>query len=243
MMQDFPGSDIRDLDGLAVCWADVPFAFWDVMFLAEPILTTQGLREQLRSASSYMRGKRQAGFLVLADELLQLTPEDAKAVLEEERFTYAMRMRGMDGDVRAFSPASPVAGLEIRRVTDDAMLEAYALLNCEAYSMPPAIAASSLTPLWREPAFSYIGYVDGQPVSASSTIVHDGHLYVGLVATHESHRRRGYAEALLRHSVGQAHQATGITRTTLDATDAGFPTYLRIGYKHTSTLHAYVPTL
>jgi GNAT superfamily N-acetyltransferase len=48
-----------------------------------------------------------------------------------------------------------------------------------------------------------------------------------LVATTPDARRKGYGEAVVRHALQTAHEATGIRRTVLHATEDGYPIYLR----------------
>src|ERR1044071_4223414 len=78
-----------------------------------------------------------------------------------------------------------------------------------------------------------VGYVDGAPVSTSTTALVDGRLYVMMVATDAAHRNRGYAEAVMRRSLARAQAATGIRRTVLHASPAGKPLYASMGYRVT----------
>jgi ribosomal protein S18 acetylase RimI-like enzyme len=63
----------------------------------------------------------------------------------------------------------------------------------------------------------------------------DGYRYVALVATDPSTQRRGYAEAAMRHALEVAAEQHGDCPTVLHATDAGRPTYARMGYVKIST--------
>jgi ribosomal protein S18 acetylase RimI-like enzyme len=51
-----------------------------------------------------------------------------------------------------------------------------------------------------------------------------------LVATAPEARRKGYGEAVVRLALQTAYEATGISRTVLHVTEAGYPLYLRLGY-------------
>jgi hypothetical protein len=62
------------------------------------------------------------------------------------------------------------------------------------------------------------------------------------VATLPAYQRRGYADAAIRFSLGEMSRRTGITRTTLHATEAGRPTYLRMGYHDTAVFTGYMRT-
>jgi GNAT superfamily N-acetyltransferase len=66
-----------------------------------------------------------------------------------------------------------------------------------------------------------------------TAIINEGCLFLFLVATMPEARRKGYGEAVVRHALQTAYEATGISRTVLHATEAGHPLYLRLGYHPT----------
>ena len=51
---------------------------------------------------------------------------------------------------------------------------------------------------------SYVGYVDGEPVSTTAVVTGAGVLGVYNVATLPGHQRKGYGEAVMRHAIDQA---------------------------------------
>jgi GNAT superfamily N-acetyltransferase len=129
------------------------------------------------------------------------------------------------------------SSLQIKR-TDEAGLLDYADVNCEAYGFPLEWGRSGLSgsTLWTEKAYSFLGYENDR---AASAIANDGCLYLALVATRPDLQRKGYAEAVVRPALQAAHEATGLKRTILHATDAGYPVYQRVGYHRTANLRAY----
>ena len=239
LTREFAGVHIAEQDGLAVRWADNPFTFWNAVFLTEAVDSVERLRKKLRAAAALRRTKREAGFLLVAEDQLALMRGDVQNVTAQEGFAFALHFTGMAADAAALHANPAPVQLNKRRVTDDEALTAYARLNCEAYGMPASIAPSALTPVWKKSGYSYLGYKNGELVSTAAAFAHEGSLYVGLVATRADFRKQGCAEAMLRHAVAEARRATGINRTTLHATDAGFPTYRRIGYEPTARILVY----
>jgi predicted acetyltransferase len=67
-------------------------------------------------------------------------------------------------------------------------------------------------------------------VSTATAIINEGCLFLFLVATTPEARCKEYGEAAVRQALQTAHEATGISRTVLHATEAGYPLYLRLGY-------------
>jgi GNAT superfamily N-acetyltransferase len=69
--------------------------------------------------------------------------------------------------------------------------------------------------------------------TTATAIINEGCIFLFLVATAPDARRKGYGEAVTRHALQTAREATGIRRTVLHATEPGYPIYLRLGYHPT----------
>jgi predicted GNAT family N-acyltransferase len=83
--------------------------------------------------------------------------------------------------------------------------------------------------------------MDGAPAAGAFATPLEDALYVGWVATAKGHRGRGLAELVMRTSLEAAHRATGLDRTVLHATEAGFPVYVRMGYRAVVGFPVYGP--
>ena len=122
----------------------------------------------------------------------------------------------------------PLPTLEYRAIDSDAMAVLAWDINCDAYAMPREVGRTAASiHMWKEGANGYIGYLNGEPVTTATVIRTDGHRNVIMVATVEPHRRKGYAEAVMRRTLDTA----GEGRTILHATRDGFPLYQRMGYQ------------
>src|SRR4029077_11371268 len=111
----------------------------------------------------------------------------------------------------------------------------FAELNCAAYGVPIETGRSLLKEhtLWREHAYGFVAYQGDKPVSNATAIINEGCLFLFLVATATDARRKGYGEAVVRHALQTGHEATGVRRTVLHATESGYPIYRRLGYHPT----------
>ena len=240
IIQDLPGAEISDDAGLSFRWADHIFPFWNAVFLSEPAEDAILLRQRLRTAAAYMRKKRRPGLLWLFDEHLgKSAREKLPEILGEEMLELALPATGMAGEFFPLqTPGHPV--LRITRVVDESMLRDYVQINCHAYGMPLEYGHGALDPaFWIEKSYSYLGYENGKAVAAASAFVNEGCLFLALVATRPEAQKKGYAEAVVRFALQSAHEATGLKRTILHATDAGHPVYRRIGYYDTARIMAY----
>ncbi len=236
-----PGADIREKPGLSICWADSPFPFWNAIFITEPSLDAAGLNSRLKEAAEYARQKREPGLIYVCEEHLTSSARAGlPAALTEAGVELSLPVHGMAGDILPLAPSRRPA-LQMRRVTEEAQLMLFADINCEGYGFPLDWGRAGLRGmrLWTDRAFSYVGFEGDRAVCCASVIAHDGSLYLALVATRPSAQRKGYGEAVVRHTLRSAHDSTGLCRTILHASDAGMPVYRRVGYHKTASFFAY----
>lgn len=229
------------LPGLDVVWADVPLFFYNVLFLSGPVADAADLQARTARVIEYMAGERQPGMFVVCEELLPAGLNGDEA-LAASGFVPAVVMSGMAAQ-ELLPPTRPLQVLEYRRVGGEqqTLVDLYDL-NAQAYGLPVEMCRGSMGPLsgWGENAFGYVGYLEDRAVTSAATLIVDGRLYVALVATLKEAQRRGYAEAVIRHSLAEASRANGLTRTVLHASEEGFPVYVRMGYHTTGKFTAYV---
>ncbi|GGS81685.1 MULTISPECIES: GNAT family N-acetyltransferase [Streptomyces] len=236
-----PGADVRDLPGIAVRWADCRFAFWNCVTLTDVDADAALVEHRLGQAAEIMRSKRHPGFLWLFEDLLgDEARAGVRSAAERAGLEYAFPGTGMAGDLLPLpEPSHP--DLTFVRVTADEQLRAYADLNSRAYGFPLEDGRDGLlgSALWTSEVHAYLGLRDGDPVTCAATVEADGRLFVVLVATAPEWQRRGYGEAVTRKALYEGARATGLTRATLHATEAGAPVYPRIGFEPNSPVHFY----
>ncbi|MGK5639079.1 GNAT family N-acetyltransferase [Streptomyces sp. URMC 126] len=236
-----PDADVRDLPGIAVRWADSRFAFLNCLTLTEPEADAELVERRLGEAVEIMRAKKHPGFLWLFEDLVH---EEARATLrttaERAGLRYAFPGTGMAGDLLPIpGPAHP--DLTFARVRTDEQLRAYADLQSRAYGFPLEEGRAGLigSPLWKNGLYAYLALRGDEPVACAATVEARGRLFTAFVATDPRWQRRGYGEAVTRKALYEGARATGLTRATLHATEAGAPVYPRIGFKPNSPMHFY----
>ncbi|MFD3687022.1 GNAT family N-acetyltransferase [Nocardiopsis sp. NPDC058631] len=234
-------ADVRDLPGIAVRWADCRFAFWNCVTLTDVGADAALVEERLTRAADIMRSKTRPGFLWLFEDLLgEDARAGARAGAERAGLEYAFSGTGMAGDLLPVAePSHP--DLAFVRVTTDEQVRAYADLNSRAYGFPLEDGRDGLlgSALWKQGVYAYLGLRDGVPVTCAGAVEVQGRLFVALVATDPEWQRRGYGEAVTRKALHEGGRATGLTRATLHATEAGTPVYPRIGFRPNSPVHFY----
>jgi GNAT superfamily N-acetyltransferase len=231
----FPGVDGTDRPGLAMSWPNTHFPFYNSLFLTERLTDAQVLRERVQEAAAYMRARPQGGWFVLClDHLSGSAKASLAATLARAKFVQSIPMTGMAGEILPMQ-APGHAALRFVRISDDSTIQAFAELNCVSYSIPIETSLSLVNEhtLWHQHAYGFVAYEGDKPVSTATAIINEGCLFLFLVATSPDARRKGYGEAVVRHALQTAYEATGIRRTVLHATEDGYPLYLRLGYRPT----------
>src|ERR1035438_7295648 len=92
---------------------------------------------------------------------------------------------------------------------------------------------------WTADMWGFVGYLDGASVATCMALLLNGRIHVLRLATLPGMQRRRLGEAVMRHAVDAASEATGLTRTTLHATEAGDALYRRMGYRAVAEFAGY----
>jgi GNAT superfamily N-acetyltransferase len=228
----FPGGKVEQLPGLTATISGTQMAFINVIHLSSPVRDRDDLAERCRMLVEH--GTQSAvPWLFSACDPWMGDPDVAKAMLAELGLKTVLPTTGMVTDEIA-PPQRPLpANFEIRRVSDPSTRNALADLNTLSYGIPTEAGREGPgnEVFWDDSFFGHVGYVGDEPVSATLTAPVDGRLYVSWVATHPEHRRKGYADAVMRRSLEEAGTATGLRRTVLHATEVGRPVYEAMGYR------------
>jgi ribosomal protein S18 acetylase RimI-like enzyme len=195
--------------------------------------------EVLERARTFF-GRRKRGFTLYVRE-------HADADLEE-RLRHEQRLALLDYPVMVVEAPVEVAqpeGATVRRVADDADVQAYLDVTGEAFGVMPA---DIFPPLFGRREFltgddraAYVAYVDGEPVSAAMTVSTGRVAGVYFAGTKNAARRRGFADACVRLATNAGFEM-GARVVTLQATSHGEGIYERIGYRIISRCCGHVLT-
>ncbi|MCB4858438.1 GNAT family N-acetyltransferase [Sphingobium sp. PNB] len=235
LVEDY-GSAVRRGEPVTHIWANTNFGFYNALTFSDSEVGVTALKERFEHSASFMRDNEHFGFLWIFEELLSdQTREQLDALAVAAGLTRGTTCHGMAGDVLPFpEPSHPQ--LRFERVRTQEHLDIYASLNARAYDLDVPTAQEALhgSRLWREIIHAYIGYFKDLPVCCAGCYPVEGRLFVVLVAADPAYQRLGFGEAVTRKAIYEAGKATGLTRVTLQATDAGRPVYERIGLQTTS---------
>jgi ribosomal protein S18 acetylase RimI-like enzyme len=236
-----PGGLVSTSRGVLVADGRSPLPFMNAAFLTDPVSDDEDLRERVAGAAAHFRaGGVPWVFMPVEDLLPPGVSANLNAIAADAGLQYMMPMTGMVADVLD-PPLRPLPPLQYRAITDEATRTAAGNINGAGYAMPGDLVctATTIPEIWTR-MVGIVGYVDDAAVSTASVTVVDEVAYVCLVATDPAHQGKGYAEAVMRKALADAHDRWGTGRTVLHATPAGRPVYTRMGYASTNTFHVFV---
>lgn len=229
--------------GLTAPWMNVEWPMANLTFLAGPVRDGADLDVRVEAALAHARGRGRAWGLFLCRELL---PEGLRVAFTDRLARHGLTPIGSATGMaaaRLLPPRRPLPELELRPVGDGASRRIFSEINAVATDQPVAwvLEGMDVDSVWDEAAFGFLGCLDGVPVTTAETIAIDGVLYVAMVATLPGYRNRGCAEAVMRHSLARAREATGIERTVLHASPAGRALYQEMGYRKVASFVGFAP--
>lgn len=224
-------------------WAGSPFVWWNAATLTGSDITAEDLSEQLVREAEFLRGRDEGGYLwVFADLLSPRARQELDDRAADAGLEIAFTGQALDGEPDLTGPAS--SDLEFRRVTDEDDLATLGEINALAYDLPPTVGHEAFagSRLWLDEAYAYVGYRDGRAVTCAAAVPSADALVVTLVATLPEQSRRGYGQAVTRHTITEATRESGRRRVVLHSTVEGQPVFERLGLRPTTAIHYLQPT-
>lgn len=167
-----------------------------------------------------------------------------ESAIEPFGFVHAEAIPGMTADLSQTPAVELPDGYSIERFNSSGDGEAWANTFCTAYPVSP-IAGRSFSPVdvpiddAPDADLQYFQAVhDGQPVAVSALLL-AGEAGIYCVATHPDHRRRGLGAAMTAHPM-QIARDLGYRTAVLQASEAGYQTYRRLGFADESEVQLYI---
>jgi GNAT superfamily N-acetyltransferase len=227
MVGRLPGATLEHSDGVATAFGHVSLPLMNLSVLDRPCVDEAGFRRALGVARERARSCSHPSLVVLCPAW---APSEWRRIAGEAGLTQADSMTGMAADVLA-PPRRAPPPIDCRLVRDPAAAADVAVVNADAYGMPPEMAEFISHPdIWTRDTLGVVGYVGAEAVSCTAAFVIGEMIYVALVATLRDAHGKGYAEAVMRHAIRCAQDAAGPKRVWLHATAMGRPLYQSMGF-------------
>ena len=236
--------EVLELPDVHIASANIRWPMLNVAFLKAPVETEEGLQRAGAAAQRYFEPRGNGWMLAVCEDWLApgFRPRAAE-LLAPYGLKTGLDTTGMVTD-RLVEPVRPLPALDLRKAEDTRGRNDVADINALAYDVPrDRVRAALDVPAYfsgEGQGVGYVGHLHGEAASSATVLPVDGVAYVAMVATLGAHRRRGCAEAVIRHALDEARRTQGLQRTVLHATPAGPPVYLRMGYRAVTRIHFYM---
>ena len=239
MSSPLPRYEEAKLGAASAIWGNVPFPLVNQAFVDQKLTQTHEMEAVADSVCEFASQREFPWMFAVCEPWL---PAGASNVLRAHGLAPAMHVTYMTA-TELLPPVRPEPQIEYRRIDSLETARLTMDMNLMSYDMPLESGRSAVAggELFLKDAFGYIAYVEDKPVSTATALDAGDCLNAICVATPPPYERRGYAEAVLRHSLNEARRATGIEQMVLHATDAGFPIYKRMGFNPVVSMMIWAP--
>jgi ribosomal protein S18 acetylase RimI-like enzyme len=232
--------EVRELHGVSIASANVTFQMFNAAFLAGPVVSEADLEQRILLASTHFgqRG-RQWAYWVCEDWLQDRARKRALRLFERHSLRHSVNLPGMLAE-RVLPPVKPPAQLDIRRVVNGPVREAFCAIGSVCFNVPLPWFSEVFEgkPVWNR-FVAYVGYSGGEPVTSAAVVIAAGAAGVYNVATVPGKQRLGFGETVMRHALEEVRREYGIDRTILQSTPAGYHLYERMGYRTVTRVAVY----
>jgi GNAT superfamily N-acetyltransferase len=228
--------EVRELAGVSIASANVAFQMFNAAFLSAPVASeTEFTRRILLANMHFQTRGREWAWWICDDWLHARVRRRSRQLLERQGLRHSTDLPGMYVE-HLLPPRQPLPVLDIRRVDTHSVRSAFCDIGAICFHVPHIWFREVFENdvVWKNFA-SYVGYVDGEPVSTAAAIRGAGVTGIYNVATLPAHQRKGYGEAVMRHAIGKA----GPGPVVLQSTAAGFKLYERMGFRTVTRVSVY----
>lgn len=232
--------ELRELPGVSIAAAGATFQMFNTAFLSTRVDTERDLKQRILRAIEHFdeRGQEWA-YWVCEDRMDSAVRRRSRRLFEHHGLRLATDLPGMIADA-ILPPVKPLPYVDVQRVYAGGNWGAFCEVGSVCFHVPITWFREVFDSdaVW-DGFMSFVGYVDGEPVSTTSVVSGAGVLGVYNVATLPGHQRHGYGEAVMRHAVAEARRQHGETRVILQSTPAGLRLYRRMGFREVARVSVY----
>ncbi|MDW8353380.1 MAG: GNAT family N-acetyltransferase [Bryobacterales bacterium] len=232
--------EIQELPGVSIASCGAAFHMFNAAFLSAAVTGGAAeLERRLTTAAVHFaaRGLRWALWL-WEHRLDRALRSQADALAARHGLFVASRLPGMLAE-RIPPSSRPLPELQIRGVCGPVERADFCRLVAMAFglSVESSREIYGLEAIWRDGLTGFVGYVQGRPVSTAAAMTDACATGLYCVATAPGWERRGYAEAIVRHTL--EHALAPGRPCVLQSTDAGRRLYERMGFRTVTKVTAY----
>ncbi len=228
-----PGGEVRVFPGITVCCADVKFSMFNSSILTTPVREASEFEGRIKAAATYYGARGLPWSCWLCQDWVERgTRAIVSEIFSSNGLHLVVELPGMEAP-RLAPPSRSLPELVYRRVGDAPTRTDFHHIMAATFGIPASISREvyESPATWQGGMAGWVGYLEREAVATAATLTAAGVVGVYAVGTLPHHRRKGYAEAVMRHALAQARFASGIERTVLQSSEQGFRLYEKMGYR------------
>jgi len=237
-----PDGQVREMPGVAAIHCGWNYPVFNSALLTSPAPGVDGdLPSRIAMASIYYRAMRIGWSYWICHDLLD-APTLRK--LRDTCYTYGMdpvlTAPGMYAETLS-PPKYTAPAMEIREVNDAASRLAFAHLVSTIFDLPFQMTMNIYGPesCWTESYGGYIGYVGQRPVTMAMVNVTDSCCGFYSVGTVPGHRRKGYAETVMREACERMRKRLPFHACVLQSSTVGRRLYEQMGFREVTRFSVF----
>jgi ribosomal protein S18 acetylase RimI-like enzyme len=234
------GGEVRELHGVSIASAGVTFQMFNAAFLSGPVTSEPELTQRILLPSVHFNARGlEWAYWVCEDWLEGRVRKRSQTLFERHGLRLSTSLPGMIAE-RILPPVKALPQIEIRRVCEAGTRDAFCEIGSVCFHVPLSWFKEVFDndSVW-ERVISYVGYVDGEPVTTAALVAGGGVVGVYNVATLPGHQKHGYGEAVMRHAMAEVQRERGMERVILQSTPAGLKLYERMGFRTVARVAVY----
>jgi GNAT superfamily N-acetyltransferase len=234
--------DVHERDGVLLIDSGVNYSVFNIAMLTAPVADAKALQGRITTAARHFNDRKTRWSMWICDDLLASgLQRRAAEIFAEQRLRRLTEAPGMIAE-RLKPTDRELPGIECRLVSDSATRADFGRLTSMNFDIPLVTCrlVYGNEQAWTHGYTGYLGYWHGTAVATVAVVPAAESIGIYSVGTLAPYRRRGFAEALMRQVIGQYTTATGVERTVLQATRAGYEMYLKMGYRPVSHFSVYM---
>jgi ribosomal protein S18 acetylase RimI-like enzyme len=234
--------DIAERDGVLLIDSGVNYAVFNIAMLTGAVDSPEMLARRTATAARYFEERQTRWSLWICDEMLsEPARRHSNTIFGGERLRRLTEAPGMIAD-RLNSIERALPRVECRPVIDAATRADFAHITSLNFDIPFATCRTvyGSEDAWSHDYHGFVGYYRGTAVTTLAVVVAAESIGIYSVSTLPQYRRKGYAESLMRQVIAEYTRRTGLERTVLQATRAGFDMYKKMGYRAVSHFSVYM---
>ncbi|GIU78763.1 MAG: GNAT family acetyltransferase [Bryobacteraceae bacterium] len=138
-------------------------------------------------------------------------------------------------------PRRPLPALTVRTASDAQARLDFADIIGQCFYIPPALAHEVYDDpsKWCAPLEIFVGYDGSRAVTCAALIEAAGAIGIYSVGTLPGWRRRGFAEAMMRHAVAEFRRRGAAGPVVLQSSPGGMELYRRLGFRRCTRYYVF----